>query len=519
MPNSDPADESENPLQSILKGAKWVMGGRIVKMTVVFLAQLIIARILGATFYGGLAQANAVAGVAGLIGALGVGSGVSRQLAHFEDEPEKARGVIRAGLVIGLLGTCSVAILLYTNAPILALEVFRDPTLITLFRIVAIGIPIGFLAGFGVSLGKAARDASVHTYVNQIIGPLTRSGFRVGAAVLGLGVVGVVAGGVIASAIMALIGLYLAWRAIPISLRGPTRSMYRNMVTFSVPLMFASGFNFLIGDIDTFLIGAFESSTSVGLYTAVFNLRPMVLVFFFPATYLLPPVMTRLQKEERQRDLRRTYMAISKWTTIVTFPLFLPPFLFPKLIIRLTFGSEYVDPVAALVLRLFAVSMLINVGLGANDRAVVALGHNRTTLYVAAIAASTNFGLNLALIPPYGILGAGIGSITAFALRDVINSVILYRWYGLMPISPEIGRVAGAMAIIVPAGYYAFTSRFHVHILSVVGIGLLFLIIYIPLILRFGTNEELDRDLVRELENSQDMNLDPLRKVYNRINW
>jgi len=503
---------SENPLQSILHGAKWVLGGRIVKMAVVFLAQIIVARFLGTSFYGGLAQANAVAGVAGLIGALGVGTGVSRQLAYYEDDPEQARGVIRAGFVIGIAGTTAVGVGLYFAAPYLATEVFGDETLILLLRIISVGIPLGTLGNLGVSMAKASRDASTHTYINQFLRPLTNSAFRIGAAVLGFGAVGVVTGNVIAKALTSVVAIVLAFRVLPLSFFGETKRMYRNLLTFSVPLLFASSFNFLIGDIDTFVLGAFDTSAAVGLYTAVFNLRPMVLVFFFPATYLLGPVLTRLQKEERSDDARRTYTAISKWTTIVSLPLVLLPLLFPSVVIGVSFGSEYVDPAAGLTLRMFALSMLINVALGANDRAIVSLGHNKVTMYVAAFAATLNFALNVLLVPRFSLFGAGIASVLAFASRDVINTALLYRWHDLSPLSWGVTRVLLAMSVFVPVGYFGFISIAPVTFPTVAAVGFVFLVVYTPIAIRLGIEGEVDYELFDEIEDSQGFDLSRIRR-------
>jgi len=516
-PQGDDEDtDSENPLQSIIGGAKWVLGGRVLKMGLTFLAQIIVARILGATFYGGISQANAVAGVAALVGTLGVGTGLTRQLAYYEDEPERARGLVRASFVIGGIGTTLVGVGLFVVSPYLATEVFNDDNLVILFRIVAVGVPLGLIGNLGVSMAKASRDASVHTYINQFLRPLTNSTFRIGAAVLGLGAVGVVTGNVVAGALTGVVALVLAWRAIPFSLRGPSKSMYGNLFTFSLPLLFASSFNFLIGDIDTFVLGAFDTSAAVGLYTAVFGLRPMVLVFFFPATYLLGPVLTRLQKEERSDDARKTYTAISKWTTLVSFPLFLLPFLFPSVVIGVSYGPEYVDPEAALVLRLFALSMLVNVMLGANDRAVVALGHNQATMWVAATAATLNLFLNLVLVPRFGILGAGIASTISFMSRDMINTILLYRWYRLIPFSGGILRTLAVMAFLVPIGYYGFLSVTSATFLSVTIVGLVFLVCYAPIALRLGVEDEQDFELFREVEDSLNVDLD---LFYRSVKW
>lgn len=513
------ADETdgESPLGAIVQGAKWVMGGRIVKMAVVFLTQIVVARILGTTFFGGLAQAQAIAGIAGLIGTLGLGSGVTRQLAYYEDEPEKARGVFRAGIVLGLLSTTAAGVLLYVYAPFVATEVFQDETLIPLLRVMAFGVPIGFLTPIGVGMGKASRDASVHTYINQIGQPVTNSVLKAGAAILGFGVTGVVAGIVAAKALVGVVALYLGIKAMPFSLRGASQSMSRDLFTFSFPLLFSASFNFLIGDIDTFLLGILRDSADVGIYTAAFGLRPMILVFFFPATFLLPSVLTRLQKEERPRELRRTYAAISKWTSLVSFPLFLLPFLFPTIVLGVAYTAEYVTPASATAMRVLSGAMLVNFLLGANDRAVVALGHNRATMAVAAVAATINVVLNVALIPEMGIVGAAVASAIAFGSRDVINTTLLYRWHGLSPVTRGVGRVFGVMLVLVPVGYVGFTTYAPVSFLTVTAVGLVFLALYVPIMIRLGVEGSLDYELFQIVEDTQGVDLDPLRDVIAQI--
>jgi len=501
----------EHPLSQVVGGAKIVLAGRVVKLLVTFGAQVILARILGATSFGGVTQALAVRRLAGLVGSLGLGSGISRQFAYYEDEPEKARGLIRAAVFIGVLTTGTIAVVLVLAAPTIATAVFDDPALTPYFRIVAISIPFGFLTGVAVSVAKAAREASTHTYVNQVIGPILKSTLKGGLVLAGFGAIGALVGQVVGAVIMTLVAVALAWRAIPVSVLGPATPMYRNLLLFSLPLLVASSMNMLLGDIDTFLIGALSTSAAVGLYEAAFTLRPFVLIFFFPATFLLPPVLTRLQKEERSREAKLTYQAISKWTTLVSFPLFLLLFLFPGVVLQTAFSGEYVP--AAGPLRVLAFAMLINVAFGANDRAVVALGHNRITMYVGAFVATSNLVLNLLLIPPFGILGAAIASAISFVSRDLINSGLLYRWYGLTPLSSVELRTLGVASLLVAAGYAGFTWLFPVQFVTVTAVGLLFLVVYVPVVLRLGVSERMDYELFQVVEESQGLDLTRFRRA------
>jgi O-antigen/teichoic acid export membrane protein len=291
--------------------------------------------------------------------------------------------------------------------------------------------------------------------------------------------------------------------------------MYRELLTFSLPLMFAGWMTYFIDETDYFVLGLFQTADKVGTYTAMFGIRPFVLLFFFPATFLLSPVITRLQKEAELGQARRTYRAITKWTTLVSIPLFLLGFLFPEVVIRTTFGTDYLG--GTTVLRLLMVSGLVTVVLGANDRVMVGLGHSRTSMYVSGVAAGSNVLLNFLLIPYFGMVGAAVASLTAFAARNALNSVFLYRWYGLTPFSTALGKVFAAVVVLAPIGYVAFLELFTANFVSVTVLGIVFLLIYFPVMIRLGASESIDRELFRQIEKSQDIDLDPVKRVLKRF--
>jgi O-antigen/teichoic acid export membrane protein len=505
----------ETPIARVLGGAGWVFGGRIVKLVLGFVVQILVARILGNTSYGGLSIAVSILGFVGLFAGLGVSRGIKRNVSYYEDEPEKARGIVRSGLTIKLASHLVTAVLLFVFAPTIATRVFGNPDLTLLLRIAALGLPFGALRSVGISVATGSRDATTHTVVNQVIGPVARSLLVGGFVLLGFGAAGAILGRTIAGILLSGVAVYLAWRVFPLNVFGEAEPMYGELIRFSLPLMVTAWMTFFIDETDYLLLGVFLTEDLVGTYTAMFGLRPAVLLFFFPATFLLAPVITRLQKEEELGKARKTYQAVSKWTTLLSVPLFLPGLLFPEVVIGVTFGTEYLG--GALVLRVLMLSGLVTVLLGANDRVVVGLGHSKTSMYVSGAAAVSNVVLNLVLIPFYGTIGAAVASLFAFAARNLANSVILYRWYGLTPFSRAMGRVLAIVAAVTPLGYLGFVRLFDVTFLSVAAVGVLFLCLYVPLTIRAGASESIDRELFEQVEESRDIDLDPIKRVLNRF--
>ena len=512
---ADGAPDDEDPIWTVAEGAGFVFGGRIVKLSLTFVIQIVMARLLGATSYGGVVLATTVVGIAGTVGGLGIGGGLTRKLPLYEDDTARARGVVRASFTIGLLGRSVAALVLVAAAPLVATRLFDDPNVAVLIRIAAVGLPLGTLAGLSLGTTRSLRDARPNVLVQHILNPVAKFTFVSGLLLAGLGVVGAIAGRVLAQALGTVVAVYVAYRLLPFSVRGAAERMHRELLEFSLPLMLSSGMVLVIGQTDTFLLGTFLTSGDVGVYNAAFNLQEIGFFFLYPVSFLLPPVLTRLQAEDESGDIRRTYRIATKWMTLPTVPLFLLVFLFPAVVINVSFGQEFVAGETAL--RVLVLAPLVSVLLGANGRALVALGHNKVNMYVNTATAGLNVALNPALIPPFGILGAAIASAGSFVFRDAVYTVVLYRRHGVVPFSAALVKPVLSVALISPIGYYLFVSLFPVRFLTVTAVGLLFLVVYAVLLLRLGAVEDEDVEVLHRFEDSAGTDLSRLRRLAKRL--
>jgi len=512
---SNEPDEISDALSTVFEGATWVFGGRVVKLSALFFAQIIIARLLGTTNYGEAIIGILVISVGSMVAALGLPRGLTRKLPYYENDAQTSRGVLWSGYGLAMGSALVVAIGVFLNAPVIAERIFRQASLTPAVRVAGLGIPFAVLAKLSIATAKAFNDPKPHVAVKQLVTPLGRLAFMSLFVAAGFEAVGAVAGAVLASAIGGVVAIILAYRSIPISIQGPFPGMHREMLSFSMPLLFAANMGFLISNTDTFLIGALVTSSAVGLYNAAFQLRTIGMVFFFPSTFLLPPVLTRFQQDDNLGQARRTYQIVTKWMTLATLPLFLLVFLFPSIVVQVSFGPEYAS--ATGVLRILVVSVFVTVLLGANGAALVALGHNRINLYVNGAMAALNVSLNLLLIPRFGIFGAAVASVTAFVGRDLLYSAFLYYWYGIHPFSAPLFEplaVVGSLGIII---YPVFTTQFPTTIVTVGVLGVLGGIVYVLLLVRLDVIESEDIQTVNRLERAAGIDLDPVRSAITRV--
>ena len=507
-------DRSTDGLATVASGAGWVFGGNVLKLGILFSLQIIMARLLQVESYGGVALASAVINIGAIVGELGLDSGLVRAIPYYEDDVAEVRGVIKAGFLISGLVGLTVGVTMFFAAPIIATRVFREPSTTVLLRIAAIGIPFSVLIDISIAMVRGSRDARPQVLIRQIIDPVLRITLISALIVAGYGAAGAIGGEVIAIAVSGIVALVIAVRLLPLPIRGRTVWMHRELLTFSVPLMFSSGMVFLILNTDTFLIGTFLDSASVGTYNAAFRLQDVGMLFLFPTTFLLGPVLTRFGTQNERVAARRIYQTTTKWAVFLTFPLFLLMFLFPELVIRYSFGTQYVE--GARSLQILMIPIMTTVLFGANDTALVSLGHNKIVLYVNVLVATLNIVLNVLLIPRIGIEGAALASAAAFILRDNIYSVFLYHWERIHPFSTAMVKPVSSATVFVVLEYAVLTSFLDPSIVGAIGFMFAFFIAYAFLIVSFGGIEAEDERLLTLVESRMNTELTTVRQS---IRW
>lgn len=508
------ADDTDG-LETVATGAGLAVAGRIVKLVLALAIHVVMARLLGSSAYGGIVLAQVLVGLVSLIAKLGVADGLVRQIPLHEDETSRARGVVQAGLVTTVFAGGLAGLAVVVAAPRIAGIVFNDSSLTVLFVLAGLAIPVTVLTHVGVAIARGSRDARPHVIVRQLLDPVVQLTLVSVFIAAGFGAVGAMGAVVLAQTLTATVALGLAIRSLPFSLRGPAEPMYGQLLGFSLPLVLAAGMDFVVIHTDTFLLGALRSTDAVGVYNVVFQLRSMGLFFFYPIVFLLPPVLTRLQSRGEVPEARNIYRVASKWLVFTTTPIFLLVFLFPDTLITVTFGAGYTP--GARALRILAIPVIVTSLLSANGAALVALGHNRSNLYVNGGAAVLNVLLNLLLIPRFGIVGAALASAAAYVGRDGVYTVLLYRWEGLQPFSAPMLKPLLATLPVVGLGYVAFVETVPVTPLTVFAVGIVFLVVYGPLVVLAGGLGPADEQLLVLLEDRAGVRLGPLRRGARRL--
>jgi O-antigen/teichoic acid export membrane protein len=306
-----------------------------------------------------------------------------------------------------------------------------------------------------------APAMALATYLGAIMRLRFRTGHYLVAATLtaglsgGLGILAVLAldldvEGVFVAMLVAYVAT-VAYGAVAIhgDIAGRfSRSELRALLAFGLPLVFAGISHWALVFFDRVILRRLEDLDAVGQYAIASRLSGLLVIgmsgfVLALGPYLLSVFADRPDQERFVRGRTLTYLTFVLGLGAVALTLFAE-----ELVAVLAPG--YDDAPAAVGPLAFGV-----IGYGAAAVLITGIALARRTLYVgflALLAVAVNIVLNLALIPPFGIVGAAVASAGGYAALAV-----LYYWAAqrVYPTPFEPVKVLTILALAIAASFAA----------------------------------------------------------------
>ena len=186
---------------------------------------------------------------------------------------------------------------------------------------------------------------------------------------------------------------------------------------FTVPRGLAALAQITIQRVDIVLVAVLRGPAAAAVYTAA--TRFLVAGQFGNQAIAMAaqPRLTEMFTVGDRAAANGVYQATTAWLILLTWPLYLLAVAFGPQVIEV-FGRSYsAGPRRCVILGL---TMLLATGCGQVDMVLVTTGRSSWSLANGLLAVAVNVGLDLALIPAYGITGAAIGWSAAIALTNLL---------------------------------------------------------------------------------------------------
>jgi O-antigen/teichoic acid export membrane protein len=409
--------------------------------------------------YGALALLLLLSTFLKILFRLGLDSGFLRIHYDLKDEASQKRFAGTTALFSACFASAGFLVFWFLS-PSVSFALFESSELTLWVRLVAFDLLASSFTFVPLSLLRIEEKASLFSTYS-----LLRHGanvvFKVAFVVMGLGVTGVLVSDAIGSVFLALCLLAeLRPRAILAFDWPPLREALR----FGLPKVPHGLLAQTLSLFDRRILAAFVPRSEVGIYAMGGNFASAMkfpLSAFEPAWQ--PFVFDQARKEGGAREIGKvaTRMAIVFVVLALVFSLTLPDLL--RLVIRNPEFHRAASVVPTLILAtLFqGFFFLSSVGISIAKEA-------RYYPIITASAVALNIGLDLWLIPSYGILAAAWATVAGYALMAVMGAAFSRR---LFPIPIEAPRIAATL--LAALAWFALGASLGPHLWWVVARGLL----------------------------------------------
>ncbi len=219
------------------------------------------------------------------------------------------------------------------------------------------------------------------------------------------------------------------------------RDLYRQMQKFGMPLVPSGLALWAINFIDRLFLNTISGAGETGLYSIGVRISS-VIVFLFTAFRTAWPAFAYSIEDDRQA--RRTYGFVLTYLLFICLWVTVGLGLLAPWIVRVLTTPRFYAGARVVSLLCFA-----STAYAAYTVMAVGIGRVRRTQFnwiITGVAAALNIGLNFALIPPYGMIGAAISTVAAYTVMFLLMTWNAQHWY---PVPYQWRRVTTLVAAAV----------------------------------------------------------------------
>lgn len=399
-----------------------------------FIFDLFLAQRYGAQGYGVFYLCFSVMMILALLGRLGLDRAVVRFIPAYlsEGRKEAAQGVSKASIESSLYLTIPTALLLFLSSDLLATNVFNDPTISPYLKTFAFAIPAFALSYIYSGILKSLKRTTPSLFLERI------SVYFVGIfSVLLLpsdwGIEAIVTAFTVACWGTAIAGAYLTHKYLS-SNKQLVPFSKRRLLLISAPLLFVMFATQMNGQASVLLLGSLASQSEVGIFNVALKISMLMSIVLAAITTISGTTISELYHTGRKKELEMILSKTSALAAVAALPLLLLMTVFPDFLLGL-FGKEFLPGHTTLIL--LGVAQYINAVLGASIFALGLTGKERQLALVVGASLIVNVAIGAILIPPLGVLGAGIATSFTIAFSNILLVLLVKKLLGvwLLPFS------------------------------------------------------------------------------------
>jgi len=427
-------------LSELVKGSSTAFSFRVIGIVFSYIFTLLITRGYGAKAMGIFALSLIVLQVSSVIGRLGMDTALLRFVSEYSSQckwcliKEISKKAFRIVIIISFF----VSLIAFFSSSYIAQYIFHKSYLSKYFKIISIGIvPIVlyFINSERLRGLKKIREYSFLRYMGLLFFAsilLFISFFFVRKIYVPIVVYVISIFIMLAFSVFFWIKNFAKYKNVANYKNKIKTISYKNIFSVSIPMLLTSSLTLIIEWTDIFMLGILRSASEVGIYRVAFRVAEITSIALLSVNSIVAPKFAESWAKKDMKGFEKIARQSTKLIFWTSLPILLVFWLFPSIILGI-FGNEFKKGVLVLIILTFA--QFINAVVGSVGYILQMTGKEKVLQYVVFIAVLVNMGLNIILIPKYGINGAAFASMFSLAIVNIIPFFLVKKYYGFYTIN------------------------------------------------------------------------------------
>ncbi len=450
MAEAKPKEQSG--MEALAIGSAYAFFGAILSKIFTYLYRLVVAG-AGPEAYGIISLGISVVIILVTVGLLGLGEGITRFIPEYKqtNRQSEIKGTITFSFKVGLIVGAIFTLLLFFGAEQLAIGLFHEPGLVSVFQILSGAIIPFMLLTLIVYVFTAFENVKLIVYSKHLTENITRLALTYLLLYLGQGIIGAALAYTLASIATFILAFYwLETKVFPLIRTKIVSKVQRSeILNFSLPLLLSGMMWTTLVWADTIILGIVRNAHDVGIYNAAAPTAMILVAVPQIVLAIFTPLVTRLHTQGKMQELEEIYKRSMKWILIMALPIATLFFAFSRSVVYQLFGPQYLS--ASLSLSILSVGYLIYNAFIGSESLIRLSKRTDIILGIAAITMISNIILSFFLSQRYGSIGSAVATAFALALYVILNTIVAYKFTKIHPL--EFNQLRPIGATLLAAGF------------------------------------------------------------------
>lgn len=418
--------------KEVFKGSVVTFGIKIITLLIGFFTTWFISKWYGAGGLGQVVLLNSVVGMIMIFTVMGMSDSLVRLVPEHIAKYSFYSAFLAYKKILLFVGIISLVVAIVYNLFFVQIteHIFHKSNLDWLFVLVAPLIFLRSIQSINISMIQAMKQVNVMAFF-QLIQPMLFTLFIILGTFFYFDKTVPVYAQVIVDVCLfclSLVTLYFVIKKNHI-IKKFRIIRYSELLSLSLPMMISGVFTSIVFQTDTLMIGMMKTDVDVGIYSVAMKLASLASFILLSVNTFAAPKFSELYHMGKREDLEFVAQGFSKLLFILTLALSIFMIIFGQWILSF-FGEQFVAGYYALIFIL--VSWIFNAWSGPVSVMMNMIGLHKEVQHIYMIAAFVNVGLNVLLIPLFGITGSAVASMISGIITSTFSIIIVYKKEGFL---------------------------------------------------------------------------------------